>query len=276
MPVLSQIIVYPVKSLAGISVTQWPLVKTGLLYDRCWMLVDAQGEFLSQRRLPRMALIKTQIIDNQLWLNAEGHQAISLSLSPATGELISIKVWEYQGQGQTVSDALDHWFSLVLEHPCRLVYHPENQIRPVDPDYAFNTDQTAYSDGFPLLLASEASLADLNHKSGLSLDMRRFRTNLVATHCKAFAEDRWRKIRINNVSFRLPKPCSRCAIPGIDPDHGEPQKAVLSALADWRKYNNKVYFGQNLIHDSTGILNLGDEIEILSQGEPQPPIELQT
>lgn len=272
MPILSQIIIYPIKSLAGIYVNQWPLAKTGLLYDRCWMLVDAQGEFLSQRRLAKMALIQTAIKDNLLWLTAEGHTAISMPLIPATGELIAIKVWEYSGYGQTVSAELDQWFSQVLDHPCRLVYHPENQIRPVDPDYAFSSDQTAYSDGFPLLIASEASLADFNHKSGLNIDMRRFRTNLVVSECSAYAEDSWRKIRINNINFRLPKPCSRCAIPGIDPDKGETQKAVLSALAEWRKYNNKVYFGQNLIHDSLGILSLGDQVEILSQAEPQPAI----
>lgn len=272
MPFLSQIIIYPIKSLAGISVNQWPLVKTGLLYDRCWMLVDAQGEFLSQRRLAKMALIQTQIKDDHLWLHAQGHEPISMPLTPPNGELIDIKVWEYAGQGQTVSEALDKWFSQVLEHPCRLVYHPDNQIRPVDPDYAFNTDQTAYSDGFPLLIASDASLAELNQKSGLNIDMRRFRTNLVVTDCSAFAEDRWRKIRINAINFRLPKPCSRCAIPGIDPDSGESQKAVLAALADWRKHNNKVYFGQNLIHDSTGTISVGDAIEILTQAEPQPPI----
>ena len=134
------------------------------------------------------------------------------------------------------------------------------------------SDQTAYSDGFPLLIASEASLADFNQKSDLTIDMRRFRSNLVVSDCPAYAEDRWRTIRINNINFRLPKPCSRCAIPGIDPDKAESQKAVLSALAEWRKYNNKVYFGQNLIHDSTGTLSLGDQIEILSQAEPQPPL----
>ena len=272
MPILSQIIIYPVKSLAGISVDHWPLVKTGLLYDRCWMLVDAQGEFLSQRRLPKMALIQTVIKDNLLWLSAAGHPAISMPLTPASGELITIKVWEYAGYGQTVSAELDQWFSQVLDHPCRLVYHPDNQVRPVDQDYALTSDQTAYSDGFPLLIASEASLADFNQKSGLTIDMRRFRSNLVVTDCPAYAEDRWRTIRINSINFRLPKPCSRCAIPGIDPDKAESQKAVLSALAEWRKYNNKVYFGQNLIHDSTGTLSLGDQIEILSQAEPQPPL----
>ena len=270
MPAVSQIIIYPIKSLAGVSVNQWPLVKTGLQFDRCWMLVDAHGEFLSQRRLAKMALIKTQLQDHQLWLHAEGHESISMSLAPATGELIPIKVWEYAGQGQTVSAALDRWFSQVLNQPCRLVYHPDHQTRQVDPDYAFDTDQTAYSDGFPLLIVSEASLADFNHKSGLNIDMRRFRTNLVASNCLAFAEDHWRKIRINAINFRLPKPCSRCAIPGINPDSGESEKAVLTGLADWRKFNHKVYFGQNLIHDSQGIISVGDDIEILSEAEPQP------
>lgn len=272
MPAVSQIIIYPIKSLPGISVNQWPLVKTGLLYDRCWMLVDAQGEFLSQRRLSKMALIQTQIKDDHLWLQAEGYHPISMPLLPANGALIDIKVWEYSGQGQTVSESLNHWFSQVLDHPCQLVYHPDHQTRQVDPDYAFNTDQTAYSDGFPLLIASEASLADFNHKSGLNLDMRRFRTNLVVTECGAFAEDRWRKIRINGINFRLPKPCSRCAIPSIDPDSGESQKAVLTALANWRKHNNKVYFGQNAIHDSLGSISVGDNVEILSEAEPQPPL----
>lgn len=270
MPVLNKIILYPIKSLAGISVTAWPLVKTGLQYDRCWMLVDSQGEFLSQRRLATMALIQTQIKDNQLWLSAQGHADISMPLTVANGELITVKVWEYTGQGQTVSNELDSWFTQVLNHPCRLVYHPDHQVRSVDPDYGLEQDQTAYSDGFPLLLTSEASLHNFNQRSGLAIDMRRFRSNLVVGDCAAYAEDLWRTIVINDIRFRLPKPCSRCAIPAINPNSALSEKAVLTALSKFRQRDNKVYFGQNLIHDATGILTVGADINILTLGEPQP------
>lgn len=271
MPVVSQLYIYPVKSLGGIAVQQWPVDATGLRYDRRWMIVDSLGNFLSQRRLAQMALIKTRMDSNQLWLSAPEHGEIGIPLSASDGERVSVRVWDDQCLAHTVSADVDAWLSTYLQQACRLVYHPDDQRRAVDPDYAQASDQTAFSDGFPFLLASEASLQHFNQHSCLDIGMARFRPNIVVSDCEAYAEDRWRQIRINSLGFRLPKPCSRCAIPGIDPDTAETQPAVLSALAKWRKWNNKVYFGQNALHDDIGMLSVGDEVTVVISAHAQPP-----
>jgi len=270
MPILSEIYVYPVKSLAGFSVQQWPVAKTGLRYDRQWMLVDQQGLFLSQRRLPKMALIKTRIADNQLWLSAADKTQIGIALEPVGGEDISVSIWDDQCIAKTVSDSVDAWLSDFLQHPCRLVYHPQDRIRTVDPDYATEQDQTAFSDGFPFLIVSDASLQAFNQAANLDLSMQRFRPNLVVSACQAYAEDYWRNISINQINFRLPKPCSRCSVPTIDPETGDVGKEPLTTLNRLRKKDNKVYFGQNALHDGTGLLNVGARVEILELGPNQP------
>ena len=155
---------------------------------------------------------------------------------------------------------------------CRLVYQPDAAIRPVNPDFAKPEDQTALSDGFPFLIISENSLASLNKAMQLDLAMTRFRPNLVISGCSSYAEDTWREISIGDISFRLPKPCSRCAVPTIDPNTGETGKEPLSTLNRLRKWENKVYFGQNALHDSFGALAIGDKVQIRLIGSAQPPL----
>lgn len=272
MPVLSQIYIYPVKSLAGIEVSQWPVDKNGLLYDRRWMLIDSQRQFLSQRRLPKMALIKTRIEAEQLILAAPGHDQLILELNPAGVDDLEVTVWHDQCLAKTVSAKADAWLSRFLQTDCRLVYHPDNQRRQVDPHYAQAADQTAFSDGFPFLLVSENSLNALNQSLEHKISMQRFRPNLVVGGCDSYAEDGWRRIAINDIEFRLPKPCSRCAVPGIDPETAISDKAPLAALNRLRKWENRVYFGQNVLHNQCGTLTTGDLITILESGDKQPPI----
>ena len=269
---LSEIILYPIKSVAGISVKQWPVVKTGLLYDRQWMLIDEQGQFLSQRKLPKMALIKSAIQDDQLMITAPVMSDLLIALKPAEGDWVEAAVWEYTGQARSVSAQADQWFSQFLELPCRLVYHPEESVRIVDPDYALDTDSVAFSDGFPFLVVSENSLHALNESAQLSLTMARFRPNLVVSGCEGYAEDYWREITIGRIDFRLPKPCSRCSIPAINPETALIEKAPLTALNNTRKWQNKVYFGQNAIHNQTGLLSIGDVVQINKLGPQQPPL----
>ncbi|MDD1621219.1 MAG: MOSC N-terminal beta barrel domain-containing protein [Methylococcaceae bacterium] len=272
MPILSQIYVYPVKSLAGIQVERWPVDKNGLRYDRKWMLVDEQGRFLSQRRLPRMALIKTRIADDRLILSAPGQDEITLPLHSDEGDDLEVEIWEDRCTAKTTNRLADDWFSRFLESSCRLVYHPDDQIRKVDPDYATEFDQIAFSDGFPFLVVSEASLMALNQAMNLDLPMIRFRPNLVVADCDSYAEDIWRQITINGIGFRLPKPCSRCSVPAIDPVTALSDKEPLVTLARLRKWRNKVYFGQNALHDANGTLSVGNAIEIILTGESQPPL----
>lgn len=269
---LSGIFIYPIKSLGGFKVNHWRVTSTGLAYDRKWMLVDDDGLFLSQRKLPCMALIKTALAGNELGVSAPGMDRLTLPLHPADGEWVDVTVWHDRCRARAVSETADLWFSRFLGLNCRLVYLPEGSIRPVDPNYGSATDQTAFSDGFPFLLISENSLAVLNQEMGLNLQMKRFRPNLVISGCSGYEEDTWREIRIGEIDFRLPKPCSRCAVPTIDPDTAETGKEPLITLNRTRKWQNKVYFGQNALHDGCGVLTVGDRVQVKTAGPNQPPL----
>jgi uncharacterized protein YcbX len=269
---LSDIIIYPVKSLAGIRVAHWQVTKTGFQYDRQWMLIDEQGQFLSQRRLPKMALIKTALTSEQLILSAPNQADLTLSLTPTDGEIIESTIWHDQCAARHVLRTADLWFSQFLDTDCRLVYLPDEVIRPVDAKYAKATDQATFSDGFPFLLIGENSLVALNQAMQLDLPMTRFRPNLVIAGCPSYAEDSWREIRIGEIDFRLPKPCSRCAVPTINPETAQTGKEPLATLNRLRKWQNKVYFGQNAIHNQCGTLSIGDTVQIILTGENQPPL----
>jgi len=270
---LSEIIIYPIKSLAGISVKRWQVNAKGLLYDRKWMLIDENNKFLSQRRLPKMALITTAMVDNSLALSAPAMENITLSLDDSNeGEEVITEIWHDQCPARCVSATMNEWFSQFLKIPCRLVYQPENIIRSVDPRYANTTDKVYFSDGFPFLIISEASLRSLNEAMRLDLTMARFRPNLVIANCEAYAEDYWRKISIGKINFRLPKPCSRCSVPAINPVSAEITKEPLTTLSRLRKWQGKVYFGQNALHDEAGVLTLGEDVVINEIGKAQPPL----
>jgi uncharacterized protein len=270
--ILSAINLYPVKSLAGIAVNSWPVVKTGLQYDRQWMLVDNDGQFLSQRRVPKMALIKTAITAGELVLSAEGKSDLVLPLVPTSTATINVTIWHDSYAAQWVSSEADRWLNEILGFDCHLVYQPLDTVRSVDRQYAYASDQTTFSDGFPFLLVSENSLVVLNQAMQLDFAMARFRPNLVVAGCPAYDEDSWRQIRIGGIGFRLPKPCSRCAVTTIDPITTEIGKEPLATLNRLRKWQNKVYFGQNALHDSEGWLAVGDSVVIGAAGAMQPPL----
>ena len=270
--ILSGIFVYPVKSLSGITANSWTVTEKGFQHDRKWMIIDNDRQFLSQRKLPKMALIKTALTDKNLVLSALGMENLSLPLEPADGSIINSTIWHDQCDARSVSTYADQWLSEFLKLNCRLVYQPDPIIRPVDPTYAKPTDKVAFSDGFPFLIISENSLAALNHEMQLNLPMIRFRPNLVISGCSSYAEDSWRKISIGTIDFRLPKPCSRCSVPTIDPETAQAGKEPLIALNHTRKWQNKVYFGQNALHDQCGLLTVGDVVQIKLTGAKQPPI----
>ena len=236
------------------------------------MLVDSEQQFLSQRRLPRMALIKTALTDTQLIISAPGMDQLYLELEPTAGSIINSTIWHDQVATLAVSDIADKWFSHFLKTECRLVYQPDAVIRPVNPSFAKPEDQTALSDGFPFLLVSQNSLVALNAAMRFELPMLRFRPNLVVSGCESYAEDTWRDITIGSIGFRLPKPCSRCSVPTINPEIGEIGKEPLSTLNRLRKWQNKVYFGQNALHDGLGVLSVGDSVRVHVEGSRQPPL----
>ena len=168
-------------------------------------------------------------------------------------------------QGDQIRSLMRSWsmHSDFLQLDCRLVYLPDDQVRQVDPKYANPGEQVGFADGFPFLLISQASLDDLNARLDNPVPMQRFRPNLVVDGCSAYAEDAWRRIRIGDIEFRVAKPCSRCIIPTIDPLTATRADEPLRTLMGYRRWDNNVWFGQNLLHDTPGVLAEGMQVEVL-------------
>lgn len=255
--------IYPLKSARGIDVQEAFVTDRGFEHDRRFMLVDEKCRFLSQRTLPQMVHLETELSDERLRIRYEGKGEIELPLRPAEGKRISVRVWGDECEG--LEQEQGAWFSEVLGANCRLVYMPEDALRSVDPDYAQRGELVSYADGFPYLLVSQASLRELSERVGEVMSARRFRPNLVVDGCDPGAEDRWSRIRVGEVSFALVKPCSRCEIVTLHPDTGHQGKEPLKSLAAYRKQGNKVMFGQNLLAEGEGRLRVGDRIEVLEE-----------
>lgn len=256
---LSEIWIYPVKSLRGISLHQGELDARGLRYDRHWMVVDSEGNFLTQRQLPRMCLLSTMLDSHALHITAPDDSVMTVPFDAEEGRM-TVTVWNDRCEAVRCGATYDRWLSEFLATPCHLVRFPERQIRQVDQRYAQPHDQTGFADGFPLLLISQASLDELNDRLTEALPMRRFRPNLVVTGTDAYDEDCWDHIQIGEISMRVVKPCSRCAITRLDPETAEKSREPLKTLSEYRREGSQVMFGQNVIHDQIGLISCGDSI----------------
>ena len=270
-PQLASIHIFPVKSLAGIEVDHWPVHKRGLYLDRHWMIIDQNGRFLSQRTLPRMALIKVSLGQETLKLSTGDMPELSVPFEPDQRENLEATIWRDSCTARCVGPEADAWLSKALEQDCRLVYLPDDSKRVVDQDYAKEADEVGFADGFPFMLIGSATLDELNRRLAEPVEMRRFRPNLVIGTDTPHIEDQWRQITVGEIPFRLPKPCARCIATTVDPDKGQRSSGEpLKTLATYRAGNNKIYFGQNALHDALGTLSRGDQVEIIETGEPQP------
>ncbi len=267
---ISSLTIYPVKSLAGISLQSSELTRMGLKYDRRWMVVSPEGEFLTQRKKPQMALIKTAIKDGQLVLSKKGmnDQIIPFENNTSTKQM-SVTIWQDTVLASLVGNESDVWLSNALGFLCHLVYMEDDTLRQCNLDYAQKDDQTGFADAFPILFISEASLNNLNAhliKSGKeTVGMRRFRPNVVVSGCEAHAEDTWKSFQVAKIPMKGVKMCDRCILTTVDPDKGERSgNEPLMTLAKYRKFASKVYFGMNVIHQELGLLKIGDELRISS------------
>ena len=266
---LSGLFRYPVKGLRGLALQSAQVEPCGLRGDRRWMVVDADGRFLSQRQLPQMARIDA-------FLNQAGphDDALALGLGPdrivvarpAVGaERIAVAVWRSRLEAPCPDPSADRWLSARLGVACRLVFLDDPQARPVPPPHGGPGDHVSFADGFPLLLTSAASLDALNDALPQPVGMDRFRPNLVVGGAAPWSEDRWRLLRIGGMLFRAPKACVRCVVTTIDQRSGEqPQPGEpLRTLRRLRRHPDGIVFGRNLIAQGAGRLTLGDPVEIL-------------
>lgn len=264
---LSALYRYPLKSAIGEPLERSRVDGLGLHGDRRWMLVDAEsGRFLSQRALPRM----TQLLarwqgEERLRLSAPGLAPLEVAVPDAGASARPVSVWDDALQVPDAGDEAADWVSQLLGRPCRLVYLPPERARQVSRKYAEPGERVAFADGFPLLLIGQGSLDDLSERVGRPLEMRRFRPNLVIAGGAPYAEDGWKRIRIGELILRPVKPCTRCIITTLDPDTGErsADQEPLATLARYRKGEKGVMFGQNLLVEGEGWLEVGMPVELL-------------
>jgi uncharacterized protein YcbX len=265
MPELSGLRCHPVKSCAGIELARAELDRLGIRFDRAWMVVDLAYRFLTQREVPALARIRPTLERDALRLAAPDAAPLALPLAGARGPLREVEVWRHRGPAVDQGDAAAAWIEAVIGRPCRLVRIPDDHERRVNPDRFAGEAHTAFSDGYPLLLASESSLADLNRRLPAPLPMNRFRPNLVVRGAPAGAEDGWKRIRIGAVELALVKPCPRCAIPSVDQETGRRTGVEpLRTLAEFRRGEEGALFGMNLVHLDRGELEVGMPVEVLA------------
>ncbi|CAA0088263.1 putative protein YcbX [Zhongshania aliphaticivorans] len=255
---------YPVKSMVGESLARLEVNKWGPNLDRRWMLVDTRHRFVSQRQLPMMSRLSALLTERGVRIQLVSDPGHGIDVAqPTDGQCYDVSVWSDTCSAIDAGDAPAAWLSDVLGQSVRLCFMPDDYLRQVDTAFAPIGAQVSFADGFPFLLCSTASLAALSKSLGRTLEMERFRPNIVVTGSEAFAEDAWRRLRIGDVEFDLVKPCARCAIPTINLDNGVREPDVFRMLRRERTRDGQVFFGQNLLHRGDGSITLGQEVEIL-------------
>ena len=260
--ILSEIWVYPVKSLGGIRLKESLAEERGLQYDRRWLLVDEKGNFLTQRTNAQMALLDVAFSDDGILLSHRYDPANQI-LAPFKRESnhdIKVKIWNDVVSAKTVSKWADEWLSERLGKVVHMVEMTSDTQRKMNSVYADAEHTVSFADDFPFLLISQASLDDLNSKLPQPIEMKRFRPNFVVTGTAPFEEDLWKNITIGDTRFRVAKPCERCVMVNIDPKTGMKSPETLKTLSTYRKEGKDIFFGQNVVGLESGIVREGDII----------------
>jgi uncharacterized protein len=200
-------------------------------------------------------------------VSADGRTSLAIAEPAATATLLKVRVWSSTLLAAAAGPAADAWFSAYLGRPARLVHLDDPTRRPVDPEFGRAGDVVSFADGYPLLLTSAGSLGELGGWLAAAgerpVPMTRFRPSVVVAGAPPWAEDRWRRVRIGAVPFRVAKPCGRCMVTTTDQVTGERGRQPLKMLGRRRRFGQQLVFGQNLIPDAGGVIRVGDPVEIL-------------
>jgi uncharacterized protein YcbX len=265
---LSSLHVYPVKGLKGIDLETARCTDRGLEHDRRWMVVDAQGAFLTQREHPKMATVWTDITSDSLVLSVPDAASVEVPLAAPCRPTMRVQVWNSTCDAVPASAEADRFLSEYLGLACRLVYMPERSERYSNSRYGGEGHRVGFADGYAYLLAAQASLADLNSRlearSHPAVPMNRFRPNFVVAGGLPYAEDGWGEIRIGGAVLRGAKPCGRCQVTTTDQSSGEVTgPEPLATLSTYRESGEfGVMFGMNLVTVKMGPVRVGDALEI--------------
>lgn len=215
-----------------------------------------------------MALLQTGITPEGILVFQKNNIAerLIVPFTISTAERLTVQVWKDWCDGLVHDENINQWFSSQLNVTCRLIYMPDDSLRKVDPVYAVHeNDITSFSDGYPLMLLSQASLDDLNERLEEPLPMDRFRPNIVITGASAYEEDEMEDFVVGDIRFSGVKLCARCAIPTINQQTLAKSKEPLKTLATYRTIENNIWFGQNVLYDRPGEISVGDEVSVVSR-----------
>lgn len=263
---LSALYRYPLKSAIAEPLQTSAIEPLGLAGDRRWMLVDeATGRFLSQRAEAHMSQLGAAHLDDGLRLSAPGLTSLFVPTPTPDAALRGVTVWRDTLRVPDAGDEAAAWVSSFIGKPTRLVQLPAERARFTQSGYGLDTDRVGFADGFPLLLIGQASLDDLSRRVGRPLEMLRFRPNLVVSGSEAFAEDGWKRIRIGDTELRVITPCARCILTTLDPRTGvrSEDREPLATLKTYRQVGGDVQFGQNLVSEGEGWLQVGMPVEVI-------------
>jgi uncharacterized protein len=272
---LASVHIYPMKAARAVDLNESVVEPWGLAGDRRWLLVDEDGRFVSQREEPSLARVVVSYGPDAISVSTATLPGLQVA-APTAGDgdrasdgvtMLNATVWGSTVLAAAAGPAGDAWFSAYLGRPVRLVYLDDPTRRPVDPEFGRDGDVVSFADGYPLLLTNTASLDELGRwlteDGERPVPMTRFRPNTVVSGAPAWAEDRWRRIRIGAVEFRVVKPCGRCVVTTTDQITGQVGSQPLKMLGRRRRFGKQLVFGQNMIPDSLGVIRTGDPVEIL-------------
>lgn len=260
---ISQLYLYPVKSCRAVSLQRADVESRGFAGDRRWLIVNQNNEFITQRDEPKLALMHATYTPKGLRLSANSLDPIDVSFP--IGTYTNVKIWDDAVEAIAADKSASEWVSKFMGRRSKLVFMPSDSIRIVDQEFGRHGDIVSFADGFPLLLASESSLAQLNGHLEAKIPISRFRPSIVIDGAEPFAEDRWKEIKIGDGSFRVVKRCARCKVTTIDQDTGTPTgNEPLKTLAAVNAEGNEVFFGQNLIPNGECVIRVGDDVTIVN------------
>ncbi len=266
---LTAIHIFPVKSLGGFTLAEAAVTPRGLAHDRRFLVIDGNGHFVTQREVPKMATVWTEIAGDTVVFSAADMEDLAVPAEPAEVPSRLVRIWSSDVLAHAVSPEADAWLSRYLGFNAQLVFMPASSSRKIDPAFAKNGEIVSFADGYPLLIVAESSLSDLNDRitrnGGAPVPMSRFRPNLVIRGCDAYAEDQPGEIRVGDALFRAVKPCSRCQVTTTDQASGEVRgPEPLRTLATYRDSPNGVRFGMNLIPLNDATVRVGDRVTLAS------------
>jgi len=278
---LSKLFIHPVKSMRGLQISHAQVMPSGLAFDRLFMVTDAQGTFITARQYPQLVKFTPALLPDGILITSPDGDHAQIRFSDFSKEEQPTEVWGNHFTALAAPENINRWLSEHLQREVQLRWIGEKPTRRVKKHADI---PLSFADGYPYLLINEASMFDLKQRCPSSVKLQQFRPNLVVTGAEAYAEDSWKRIRVGDVEFELVKPCSRCVLTTISTEGGRkhPDGQPLKTLQGYRTAEGgDIDFGQNLIVLNSGIIRVGDRIEVLetqkareySAGKPVESLE---